>query len=247
MIANLGMYDRPELRDAHNRFWALLRVHLVRKGLEAPETLAWDIDPHSVWQRDDFTFAQTCGMPYRLFLHGEVTLIGTPDYGVEGCPPGYYRSALVVRVDDPRDAAETFRDARFAYNDLHSQSGFAAAQAYFDPKGFWFSETLETGGHVRSAHAVVEGRADIAAIDAVTWRLIERYDDLAPSLRVLDVTEPTPGLPYIAAKTADRSILFDAVKAAIGDLTDADRRDLGILNLVDIPAETYLAVGTSPA
>ena len=77
--------------------------------MEAPEGLQRDPDDlWSQWTSPDLVFSQTCGFPYRARLHGSVTLIGTPDFGVEDCPPGYYRSVLVARADDPRDTVAEF-------------------------------------------------------------------------------------------------------------------------------------------
>ena len=89
---------------------------------------------------------------------------------------------------------------------------------------------------------VAQGDADIAALDAVTWRLIQRFEPWADKLRVLWWTDPTPGLPYIAAKTADAQGTFDAVKTAINGLSDEDREALGIRGLIAIPHADYMAV-----
>jgi ABC-type phosphate/phosphonate transport system substrate-binding protein len=59
-----------------------------------------------------------------------VTYVGTPDYGVEGCPPGHYRSVFVVRADDRAPKPADFDGARFAYNEALSQSGWAAPQTH---------------------------------------------------------------------------------------------------------------------
>ena len=78
MIANLMMYERPELQGAHARFWDLVRSALADNGIAAPETLSQDADANSVWTDPEMVLSQTCGMPYRLWLHGKVQLIGTP-------------------------------------------------------------------------------------------------------------------------------------------------------------------------
>jgi ABC-type phosphate/phosphonate transport system substrate-binding protein len=247
VIASLMMYLRPETEAAHDRYWQLIRAALSRRDIASPETLANAADEFEVWRAPDLVLSQTCGMPYRTWLAKDVTLIGTPDFGVASCPPGYYRSALVVRRDDPRRSVADFQDARFAYNQTFSQSGYAAAYTHLKPHGFWFSHRTQSHGHRTSAHAVAEGRADIASLDAVTWRLIERYDDFAAALRVLEWTAPTPALPYIAAKDADRAATFASVAEAIGRLSDADRDTLGLVGLIDIPASAYLAVENPPA
>ena len=242
MIASLIMYDRPELAAAHARYWEAIRQGLADRGIDAPTDLSQEGERFSVWNDPGLILSQTCGMPYRLWLHDKVSLVGTPDYGVQGCLPGYYRSAIVVRRDDDREDLQDFKTATFAYNQTHSQSGYAAPFAHLKPYAFWFENRLEKGLHSNSARAVAEGNADIAALDAVTWRLMERYDDFAGSLRVLAWTEPTPGLPYIAAATAGRALTFAAVESAIAALEPEDRELLSLRGIVAIPKERYLAV-----
>ncbi len=247
MIASLMMYARPELEEAHQRYWALIRAALAARGVGAPESLANAAEEFSVWEAEDLVLSQTCGMPFRLRLHDKVALVGTPDYGIEGCPPGYYRSAIVVPADDARNDLLAFAAARFAYNQTISQSGFAAPYALARADGFWFENRVQSHGHVASANMVADGRADIAAIDAVTWRFIERYDDFAKDLRVLMWTPPTPGLPYITARGADVEAVRSAVAEAIESLSEADQATLGIQGLIAIPKERYLEVESPPA
>lgn len=246
VIASLMMYLRPETEAAHARYWDLIRAALARRGIGAPRVLSNDAEEFAVWSAPDLVLSQTCGMPYRTWLAERVTLIGTPDFGLKGCPPGYYRSALVVRRDDPRPDLAAFREARFAYNQTFSQSGYAAPFEHLRPLGFWFTDRVQSHGHRHSARMVAEGDADIAALDAVSWRLIARYDDFAARLRVLDWTAPTPGLPYIAGPGADRAATFAAVSEAIAALSPEDRETLGLVGLVDIPATVYCAVPSPP-
>lgn len=247
MIASLMMYSRPQLDGAHRRYWQLIRDALHRAGIDSPVQLSQEADEFSVWQHPELVLSQTCGMPYRLWLHGKVNLVGTPDYGLDGCPPGYYRSALVVRADDPRNDLAAFRNAVFAYNQTFSQSGYAAPYWHLTPLGFWFDNRLHTEGHVRSAQAVAAGRADIAALDAVSWRLMTEHEEFASSLRVLDWTDPTPGLPLITAKGNDADAIFAAVRSAIEQLAPSDRSALGLRGIVRIPKESYTAIPNPPA
>lgn len=242
MIASLMMYARPELEEAHRRYWRLIHQALKDAGMDSPQALSQEADEFFVWKHPELVLSQTCGMPYRLWLQADVELVGTPDFGLKGCPPGYYRSALVIRGDDPRTDVTAFRDAVFAYNETFSQSGYAAPFAHMEPVGFWFQNRLHTGQHLGSARAVAEGRADIAALDAVTWLNIESYEAVAQKLRVLVWTRPTPGLPLITAKGNDRAVVFNAVQQAIAGLNAQDRTALRLKGIVDIPKEDYLSV-----
>ncbi len=246
MIASLMMYARPELADAHGRFWQLIRHELDAVGIDAPEQLDQDAYGVGVWKSPELVLSQTCGMPFRLWLSDAVTLVGTPDYDLDECPAGYYRSPLVVRARDTRSALSDFKEAVFAFNQTHSQSGYAAPYAHVEPFGFWFDNEVETGSHLASAKAVAEGRADIAALDAVTWRLIKRYESCASNLRVLEWTKPTPGLPLITANGRDAEAMFDAINCAIDALSEKDKEGIGIQRIVKIPKENYLAVPNPP-
>lgn len=242
MIASLMMYQRPELADAHDRLWCAVRDRLLRAGIDAPEALSQDAEEFSVWRHPDLVLSQTCGMPYRLWLHDRVTLVGTPDYGLEGCAPGYYGSALIARRDDARHDLADFRDARFAYNQTFSQSGFAAPYGHLFPLGFFFDTRAPTGAHGASARAVADGAADIASLDAVTWRNLQRFEPFTKGLRVLEWTKPTPGLPLITAKGRNADTVFEAVREAIDAMSPDDAGLLGIKGLIRIPKAAYLAV-----
>ena len=242
MIASLMMYQHPQLLEAHNRYWQLIRNNLREAGLDSPETLSQDTEEFTVWKHPELVLSQTCGMPYRTWLHDTVALVGTPDFAVTDCPPGYYRSALVVRADDSRATLDEFQQATFAYNQTFSQSGYAAPFWHLKPLGFWFENRLHTEQHLESARAVAEGRADIASLDAVSWRLALRYEPFTAGLRVIEWTKPTPGLPLITAKRHDPAVIFMAVERAIAQLTDEDRGLLGIKGLMRIAEEDYLAV-----
>lgn len=240
------MYDWPQLRQSHDTFWSAIHASLARRGIRSPSGLTHTGSCANTWTRADLVFSQTCGLPFRTRLHGRVHLVGTPDYAVQGCPPGYYRSHLVVRQDDWRHTLGDYRHAVFAYNAPDSQSGYAAALHHAKKHGIHFGNRIQTGGHRASAEAVAHHKADIAAIDAVSWRMIKRFDTCAPALRVLESTVPTPGLPYITAGCQDAQGIFDAVREAIDTLDSRVLTDLTLNAVVRIPADAYLRVHTPP-
>jgi ABC-type phosphate/phosphonate transport system substrate-binding protein len=241
------MYDRAETAGANDRFWALVAAGLHARGLDTPDALTRGHAAYwAAWRDPSLVLSQTCGFPYRAKLHDQVALVATPDYGIEGCPAGYYASVFVARADDARTLPE-FRTARFAYNEGLSQSGWAAPQNHAATMGFQFHPNLETGAHRLSALAVAEGRADLAAIDALTWRMIQRWEPMAAKLREVARTAPTPGLPFIAAKGADTEAVFQALVTAVDRLSPEDRDALSLRGIVRIAAERYLAVPIPPS
>ena len=244
-IASLQMYLRPETVKAHTRYWSLIRQHLGHGDTSLSDFA--DID--AAWTHPDLLLSQTCGLPFRAFLKDCVTLIGTPDYGIDGCPAGFYHSVFLARSEDPRASVTDFLGAPFARNMTHSQSGWAAPEAHLAhlaPGESFRAHAIDTGGHRASAQAVAEGRADLACLDAVTWALIRRHDAFASALRVIDTTRPTPGLPYIAAPGVDAAALFAAISQAISALNSEDRDALMLKGLTRIPKARYLAEAIPP-
>ncbi|WP_120501906.1 phosphate/phosphite/phosphonate ABC transporter substrate-binding protein [Roseovarius sp. EL26] len=238
MIASLSMYDRPETAASNDRLWAAIRTALGR----GPEILTRDGDVWDHWLSPNLILAQTCGYPFRARLHDKVTLVGTPVYDLHDCPDGHYYSVIVARADDPRDAPKDFAGARFAYNEALSQSGWAAPQNHATLNGFTFTNPIQSGAHRNSARMVAEGQADCASLDALSWKLMQRHDDFATNLKVVEHTTPTPVLPYITAKTQNPEPLFNAMTQAIAALSPEDRNTLAIKGITRIPAAQYLTI-----
>ena len=242
MRASLPMYDHPELKAAQVAYWTAIHQTLQNEGIESPPKLDANGIGLDFWQDPSLVFSQTCGLPYRKYLHDKVNLVGTPDFSIEGCPEGYYRSYFIVRRSETQTDLNSYLHRTFAYNEKDSQSGYAAAWNHLKPQKVWFHDFLETGSHIESARNVALMKADIASIDALIWRLIERYEDFACELRLLEKTAPTPGLPYITSLGIDNKVVQAAVINALHGL-DADvRQILGIRNIVSISKARYLSV-----
>lgn len=237
------MYDMPHAAAAYDRFWAAIRADLGT----GPSDLSRDVDPWAVWPSPDLLLAQTCGLPYRARLFDDVTLVGTPDYGLRDCPRGYYFSYVIKRRGDARNLTTLARSGTLAYNEPLSQSGWAAPFAHLAGKGMHANATLQTGAHRASAEAVVDQRADYAAIDAITFQMWNSAaPDLCAGLDAFVRTKPTPGLPFITAKGRDPAPIARAVTRAIEGLDPADRDVLMLQGLEQIDADTYRALPIPP-
>jgi ABC-type phosphate/phosphonate transport system substrate-binding protein len=240
--AALPMYDWPEIGPATDRLWAALRDALRAAGVAAPDDLTRDRGLEAVWLDARLVLGQTCGLPLVRQLAGRVTVLGALDYALPGCPPGWYRSAVVARADDARAALADFRGARLALNGRDSQSGYGAILHHAAPLadgGRFFAASEVTGSHAASVARVAEGAADIAAIDFVSWGLALRFRPAALRLKVLMLTDPTPGLPLIAAAGADVPAYRAAIVRAIGALDAASRAGLGVQGFVPLDAADY--------
>lgn len=199
-IVALQMYDWPEVRHRTDAFWADVAAALRAEGLEAPLRLSRPQDISKPWVDPALLLGQSCGLPYVSGHCGGAVPVARGTHGVEGCGPGTYRSALVCRAGEA-GPLERFRGRTAAVNEYGSQSGCnALADAVRLLGEVPFGRVLLTGSHRASALAVAEGRADIAALDAVAWALFAEHE--APARARLDVltwTDEMPALPFITA------------------------------------------------
>lgn len=243
MIAALPMYDFTWVRDATDRFWATLRDNLRRRGIDAPERLdrsrgAWDI-----WKDQRLLVAQTCGYPFYAVLRHTVEAVAAPIYSFTGCEGPYHRSFLVARAGDTRHALTDFRESRAAVNGFDSNTGMNLFRAEIAPlaegKPF-FSEVVETGSHAGSLTALVEDRADLAAIDCVSYAFIARgMPQIVRATKVVFVSRPTPALPFIVSKFMPAETRA-AVRHALRDMPPFP--DLGFAGVAFLPETAYVSL-----
>jgi ABC-type phosphate/phosphonate transport system substrate-binding protein len=181
-------------------------------------------DLQTLWRQPDLLLSQTCGYPLMKGLHEHVQLIATPRFDAPGCTGADYSSVLVTRADAPFDTLEACRGSRAAYNQDDSNSGmnvFRHAVAPLAQDGRFFSEVIRTGSHLGSLRAVAENRADVAAIDCVSFAFIgDAMPELAQQVREIGWTAASPGLPLIAAKDVPHE-LIESLRAALNDAVAA--------------------------
>ncbi|MEJ6401256.1 phosphate/phosphite/phosphonate ABC transporter substrate-binding protein [Yoonia sp. 2307UL14-13] len=233
------MYARPWNVAAHDALWALIRGSLRARDIAAPDRLDHDVDYMAVWSRPDLVLGHICNLPYRARFRDKVTVIGASDYGLADCPAGYYRSHFVVRKDAHGDNVRDYALQRFATNDPLSQSGYGAAQQWAADRGFSFVDPVVTGSHAASIVAVAHGKADIAAIDAQTWRHACEGDDPTGDLRIIDHTDPSPGMTFITRKDQNPAPYLSAIRDAIAGLNPAHAIVLGLRGIIALPSAAY--------
>ena len=132
-IAGLPMYDWPEVREATDALWTGLRAAFDARGFAPPAMLSRDRDLFDLWRDPGLLVGQTCGLPLVRHLAGAVCVLGAPDHGVEGCPPGHYHSVVVVAGHSRAEGLEDLRGKRLAFNHPGSQSGEGALRHLLAP------------------------------------------------------------------------------------------------------------------
>ena len=87
--------------------------------------------------------------------------------------------------------------------------------------GPFFAQTSFSGSHRQSLIDVKRGAGDIAAIDCVTWALLQRHEpERLAGLAVIDHTPLTPGLPLITSHHTSPETL-NAIRDALHALVSS--------------------------
>lgn len=247
-IASLPMYDWPELRQFTDQWWQVLAQNFIAQGLaQTPEVLHRPNDPHAHWYHPQLLMSQTCGYPLRRQFCDVLKVIAVPRYKAEGCEGPYYCSVVVARKDDRYLSLGDFAGRRAAYNCQDSQSGYSSLRAIIAPlaqKTGFFSQTVETGAHLKSLAAVIAKRADICAIDCVSWGLAKRlFPELVASLCVICQTPLAPALPYVTVKSCSNEDLQSLRRGLLTSVEDPQHKDLREHLLIDgfdiLPQNAY--------
>ena len=239
MIASLPMYARPHNRKAHDELWALIRDGLRARGIGAPESLNHDIGHIDSWAHPDLVLGQICNLPLRARFADRVTVIGAGDYAVEGCEAGYYRSVFITHRDNPAQSVTEMKDPRFVCNETLSQSGFGAVMIWAEQHGVKLTLAGKTGSHRNSIAAVADQRADLAAIDAQTWRMACVEDPQTKQIKVIGHSAPSPGMSFITRHGENPAPYFDAIAEAINALPQSSSKILGLKGIIALPKASY--------
>lgn len=246
--AALPMYDWPEISHVWDQLWRFVRGDLVSAGMAAEEALMRPRELDAAWRDPALILGQTCGWPYVSRLRGVVAPFARFDFSLGGMPGDYHSVYIAGDGDDP--AALLARpDARLAVNAPDSQSGFRAlSELAAGPMSLPRERIVFTGSHRASIRAVAEGLADLAAIDAMSWRLALLHEPAAQQVSVAGRSSPVPGLPLVTAIAFRASVplLFEAVSAAIEGLNSADREALGLSGVVAAGEDDYRVLEEAP-
>jgi len=238
------MYDLPELQAATDALWSALAERIPR----APKALTRGTNLEKIWTDPDLLLAQTCGYPLVTSLAGKVALLATPCYDATGCEGPSYRSAIITHVEEPANTLSALRGKICAINSADSNSGMNLLRAEIAPLVHhgekFFARIVTTGSHASSVEAVADGHADVAAIDCVTWSLLqERRPTALREIHLLGWTQSTPGLPLITSRRTDeptRRALIEALHDIIADPALAHiRAALRLERYVELPLTAY--------
>jgi ABC-type phosphate/phosphonate transport system substrate-binding protein len=244
--AALDWYELPETRAVHDRLWRHLARHLRVAGVEpVPDALSRPDDPHESLSRDDLTLAQICGYVTGGVGRDRLAPIATLHYAAADCDGPHYRSLIAVRRAAGIERFDQLAGARAVINDPLSHTGcntlrIRVAALTADP---FFGSISTTGSHVASLDWLCAGRADVAAIDCITWALLARYRPAAlDGLTVLERSPLAPSPPLVTAVANVEKLpqMRQALGAFFADpATESDRAAILWKGFEVVPAARY--------
>jgi ABC-type phosphate/phosphonate transport system substrate-binding protein len=136
------------------------------------------VDLLTHWRQPALILSQTCGYPLVTQLP-DVQVVGCFHYAAPGCEGIHYRSFLVVREEDRHLTLADFRGRRAVCNSAGLAVRLQCAAKKVAPlvaQEPFFAQTSFSGSHRQSLIDVKRGAGDIAAIDCVTWALLQRHE-----------------------------------------------------------------------
>jgi len=195
-----GMYAfTAELRDAWQQLFEIF-FNLVKPTFNIDRLLNFDTG-QAILNHPSLWFGQTCGYPLMTGLRDTMTPISVPIFNVDGCDHTGYSSLLIVAEDSKINTLDQCQGLRAVINTRDSNSGMNVlrhAVATFNRQGKFFGEIMISGSHLQSLTEVANKNADIAAIDCVSYRLIEdTWPELAARVRSIGFSAKTCGLPFV--------------------------------------------------
>ncbi len=221
MIAALDMYNWPESADVFQHFWVAISDGLDQRGINAPTQLCQrDENLAGIAASGDLLLGQICGITYARANAEKQCFVNVGAFACDddGLAPGEYCSVLIAPKGHMLDinAPSTLRAAINGYGSL---SGWIVLANYFSGQSQQtpFKEVVLSGGHRQSAQMVASAAADIAAIDIISWQMLNRFSpDITTQLEVIGRTLPRPGLPLVTSCHHDPATIA-GLKAALDD------------------------------
>lgn len=249
-IAAFPMYDYPELAAAHDALWLALAGRLVAAEIAVvPWKLTRSLGHFDLWRHPCLLLGQGCEYPLANSFAGAFRLVATPCYAAPGCEGAHYRSAIVVRADDPAEALVDLRQRRCVINEPDSNRGMNLLRAAIAPLvhagggGPFFESVSVSGSHRNSAAMVVDGRADVAALDCVSFAHFRQlYPESVANLRILCWTPRSRSPPFITARATDDAtlqMLRAALASVMADATLVGAREQLFLTGFDFEPDSH--------
>ncbi len=255
-FASLPWYDLAEVQSAHDALWTAVASRLRGAGVaDVPAQLERDLDYVGQWHSGRLLLGQACGYDVATWQSKTLRVLGTPHFGFEGCDGPQYRSFVVVREESAARSLLDLRGARCVINTETSHSGMNTLRTLVEPlrsSGPFFDRVRVSGAHEHSVAMVAAGEADVAAIDCITYGLLQRHRPAAlDSLRVIAESDLAPAPPFVTSASTsleEVEVLRAALVEVIAEAAPSWSA-LRLTGLSPLPVAAYasMSLGVRPS
>ena len=227
-IAALPWYSFPATRAGLDAVWKETRSTLVGNGIgPLPAALSHSIPYAELFSNPHLVLSQCCGLDLYRSQTSNVMPLAVPHISALDVPEGYYFSYIVTQK------AANLDRPRIIINNRSSHSGHMAIRSWLTANGYNDFTLSESGSHAQSLLALKAGRADLAAIDALSWQHLD-----AEGLIILDQSEPAPAPPFIVGKQS--TVPAEDLVAALDLAFARFGQTLGIGGVLPFHPERYV-------
>ncbi len=241
-----------ELQQAWHELFA--RYAELSAGTDASMALNLEADP-TLLQDKALIFGHTCGYPLMTRLKADFTPFCTPVFDVPGTSGRIYSSRFIVSSESDINCLEQAQGRVAAVNTPDSNSGMNVLRHAIakldledlDAGGRFFSRILASGGHLYSLQAVANAEADIAAIDCVSYQLIEdHWPQLVSQVQTIGYSVETCGLPFVIPNSklpdVDTGQMIADLNQALVSASDRVRRRLHLREFAAVSLADYQGI-----
>lgn len=244
-----GMYAfTDKLRSAWQNFFEHF-INLTQPAFAVDRALVFE-PGQAVLHHPSLWFGHTCGYPLMTRLRDTLMPINAPIFDVAGCDHKSYSSYLIVPANSKINSLQDCRGLRAVINASDSNSGMNVlrhAISRFNRQGSFFSAIQVSGSHLQSLTEIANHRADIAAIDCISYRLIEdAWPELTASVRSIGFTEKTCGLPFVMPRSLAGNCNIDSMaenlNQALAQLNDNHKKTLHLKGFAKVDIDEYQGI-----
>tara|TARA_B110000914_G_C15433940_1_gene432815 strand:+ start:392 stop:1159 length:768 start_codon:yes stop_codon:yes gene_type:complete len=245
---SLGMYS---LNTGLEAAWRglFLEARKLRPDLDIPTRVINSVDMVDVINSST-RLSHICGLPLVSQFQGRLMPLCAPHFDVEGIDGPEYFSYFMVRKNSHIQSIEQSRDCVVAINSIDSNSGMGVFRHELkknygiDQLEFFFQDIIYSGAHTESVQYLLEGKADIAAIDAVTYNYLQDINpELALELRIVGhsvkMTSP-PLVTHIGNPICDPASFTQILNDAFEELSKEQRELLNVKSFLQVSNKDYM-------
>jgi hypothetical protein len=213
--------------------WREARSLLTAQGIEPlPAALSHDIPYPELYAFKELTLSQCCGLDLFRPHTSNIVPIAAPDMTALDVPKGYYFSHIVTGKSPNMDSP------RVVINNRSSHSGHTTIRVWLTAHGYGEVPVFESGSHAQSLDALREGRADLAAIDALSWLHLD-----STGIAIIDKSDPALAPPFIVGNQS--TIPKEALIEALNTGFECFGTPVGIGGVLPVAMDDYVGMANT--